>query len=70
MQLVGVHSLAILLCNLISLKHEDHELRLLHCDIRVREMLQGSHVIAIPHFYSFERILGLTVTNMEFVSKL
>jgi hypothetical protein len=65
-----MHSLAILLCNLISLKHEDHEVRLLHSDIRGRQILQGSRVIAIPHFYSFERMLGLTVMDMEFVPKL
>lgn len=36
----------------------------------VRQILQGSHVIAIPHFYSFERMLGLTVIDVEFVPKL
>jgi hypothetical protein len=65
-----MHSNAILLCNLISLKREDHEVHLLHCDIRGRQILQGSHVIAISHFYSFERMLGLTVMDMDFVPKL
>jgi hypothetical protein len=45
MQLVGMHLLAILLCNLISLKHEDHEVRLLHRDIRGEAKYYKAHML-------------------------